>query len=362
MTADLHTTSPTTPLALPPTAQDGGHTLLPWLREMRDEHPVWRDAHGVWHVFRYADVAQVISDPQMFSSDTGRVVPAAQRFSAGNLLQTDPPCHHQLRRLVGATFSPKVITGLAPRIAELTHELLDATDGATEFDLISALAYPLPVTVIAEPLQPGIPAAHALGGKLRVQRPAKPAAPMLGPDEEVFEVDAVYPVPREVPESQRERDDFAADLGDVAGSSPNKRCTQLRRSQVALNQVPVGRARVRGPARRLRSHRTGQRSDDRTFCLSLLRAKPGLSAVSPQDRLLGGLAILAVLVGFRYDGGGGGDLFAASRGMVGAWRWDGSSRPRRVDRRWRGFAAVYVAGAAGHGRRGFGVHAGRVGA
>jgi cytochrome P450 len=92
----------------------------------------------------------------MFSSDTGRVVPAAQRFSAGNLLQTDPPRHHQLRRLVGAAFSPKVITGLAPRIAELTHELLDATDGASEFDLISVLAYPLPVTVIAELL--GLPA------------------------------------------------------------------------------------------------------------------------------------------------------------------------------------------------------------
>jgi cytochrome P450 len=156
MTADLHTTSLTTPPSIPPTALDGGHTLLPWLREMREEHPVWRDAHGTWHVFRYADVARVISDPQVFSSDTGRVVPAAQRFSAGNLLLTDPPRHHQLRRLIGAVFSPKVITGLAPRIAELTHELLDATDGATELDLISALAYPLPVTVIAELL--GLPA------------------------------------------------------------------------------------------------------------------------------------------------------------------------------------------------------------
>ncbi len=155
MTADLHTTSPTTRLAIPPTAEDGGHTLLPWLREMRDEHPVWRDAYDVWHVFRYADVTRVISDPQVFSSDTARVVPAAQLFRAGNLLQTDPPRHHQLRRLVGAAFSPKVVTGLAPRIAEVTHELLDATGGAVEFDLISALAYPLPVTVIAELL--GLP-------------------------------------------------------------------------------------------------------------------------------------------------------------------------------------------------------------
>jgi hypothetical protein len=27
---------------LPPTIDDGGRTLLPWLRQMRDEHPVWR--------------------------------------------------------------------------------------------------------------------------------------------------------------------------------------------------------------------------------------------------------------------------------------------------------------------------------
>ena len=148
-------TGATTQLTIPPTAEDGGRTLLPWLREMRDENPVWRDGHGVWHVFRYADVVRVISDPQVFSSDVGRVIPVAQRFSAGNLLLTDPPRHHHLRRLVGAAFSPKVVTGLVPRIAELTHELLDATDGATEFDLVSALAYPLPVTVIAELL--GLP-------------------------------------------------------------------------------------------------------------------------------------------------------------------------------------------------------------
>jgi cytochrome P450 len=91
----------------------------------------------------------------VYSSNTARVVPAAQRLSAGNLLQTDPPRHHQLRRLVGGAFSPKVITRLAARIAELTHQLLDATGGACEFDLVAALAYPLPVTVIAELL--GLP-------------------------------------------------------------------------------------------------------------------------------------------------------------------------------------------------------------
>jgi cytochrome P450 len=147
MTTDVHTT--------PPTAEDGGHALLPWLRDMRDGHPVWRDAYGIWHVFRYADVAQAISDPRVFSSDVGRVLPFGEKFSQGNLTRTDPPRHHTLRRLVGAAFSPKVVTGLAPRIAEVSHELLDATGDTIEFDLVSTLAYPLPVIVIAELL--GLP-------------------------------------------------------------------------------------------------------------------------------------------------------------------------------------------------------------
>ncbi|MGH3773226.1 MAG: cytochrome P450 [Pseudonocardiaceae bacterium] len=149
MTADLHTA--------PLIAENGGATLLSWLREMREENPVWRDAYGVWHVFRYADVARVTSDPQVFSSDTGRVVPAVRKLSVGNMLTTDPPRHQQLRQLISAAFSPKVITGLAGRIAELTRELLDATGDTAEFDLVATLAYPLPVTVIAELL--GLPAA-----------------------------------------------------------------------------------------------------------------------------------------------------------------------------------------------------------
>ncbi|MGH3846748.1 MAG: cytochrome P450 [Pseudonocardiaceae bacterium] len=147
---------PSTQPTTAPSAEDGGATLLAWLSEMREHQPVWRDAYGVWHVFRYADVHRAISEPEVFSSDIGRVLPVGKMLSEGNLGRTDPPRHHQLRRLVGAAFSPKVVNGLAPRIAELTGELLDATGGSDEFDLVPTLAYPLPVTVIADLL--GLPA------------------------------------------------------------------------------------------------------------------------------------------------------------------------------------------------------------
>jgi cytochrome P450 len=178
MTAQ-HTVQP----AKAPSAEDGGATLLPWLREMRERQPVWRDAYGFWHVFRYADVHRAISEPEVFSSDIGRVLPVGQKLSEGNLPHTDPPRHHQLRRLVGAAFSPKVVAGLAPRIAEITGELLDATGGATEFDLVPTLAYPLPVTVIAELLD--LPAADRelfaiWADRLFGQEVADPTDPELG--------------------------------------------------------------------------------------------------------------------------------------------------------------------------------------
>ena len=54
-----HATTP------PSFATEGGHALFAWLREMRDQHPVWRDPSGFWNVFRYADVQQAAGDPAL---------------------------------------------------------------------------------------------------------------------------------------------------------------------------------------------------------------------------------------------------------------------------------------------------------
>ena len=138
---------------LPPTAHDEP-ALLAWLATMRDEHPVWRDRYGLWHVFRHSDVEAILRDPDTFSSDTARLVPAAAPVRRGMLTQIDPPEHRSLRRLVSATFTPRTVAGLEPRIRSLTGELLDAA--GERFDLVDALAFPLPVIVIAELL--GLPA------------------------------------------------------------------------------------------------------------------------------------------------------------------------------------------------------------
>lgn len=132
-----------------PTLTDGGAEQLTWLARMRAQRPHWVDAGGGHHVFRYADAQQVLSDPR-FSSNLGRVMPFLDPEKlAANLVWTDPPRHRSLRGLVNQAFTPTTVARLRPRIADIAAELITGLpDG--EFDVVDALAYPLPVTVIAE--------------------------------------------------------------------------------------------------------------------------------------------------------------------------------------------------------------------
>jgi cytochrome P450 len=137
------------------------HAPYEWYRTMRATQPVYQHPDwGGWQVFRYADVARVLSEYSTFSSDGQRMAQA--EGSQGNpdpigssILQMDPPRHRQLRNLVTQAFTPRMVAQLEPRIAVITNELLDHVASKGEMDMVRDLAYPLPVTVIAELL--GIP-------------------------------------------------------------------------------------------------------------------------------------------------------------------------------------------------------------
>ncbi|GAA4878098.1 cytochrome P450 [Actinomycetospora straminea] len=151
----MTTTGPSrTDRDLPPDIADLP-AVLDWLARLRAEAPVWRDRYGMHHVTRAADVERVLRDTATFSSDFSAVMPQAQQMSKGMLTRLDPPEHGALRHLVSRSFTPRRVAGLEPRIRELTREMLP--DAPATFDLVDALAFPLPVTVIAEML--GLPAA-----------------------------------------------------------------------------------------------------------------------------------------------------------------------------------------------------------
>ena len=71
-------------------------------------------------------------------------------FSRPSLLKSDPPYHRTLRGVVASAFTPMTISKLEPRIESVTHDLLNQVIEKGNIDLINDLAYPLPVTVIAE--------------------------------------------------------------------------------------------------------------------------------------------------------------------------------------------------------------------
>ena len=133
--------------------------LIAWLEAGRQQGQVHFDEHQqCWHVLGHPEASAVLSDPVVFSSDLTALQPDQDDlalFQRGNILRMDPPRHRTLRSLVGQAFTPRVVADLEPRIAELTTGLLDGV--GERFDLVDALAHPLPVIVIADLV--GVPSA-----------------------------------------------------------------------------------------------------------------------------------------------------------------------------------------------------------
>jgi cytochrome P450 len=109
---------------------------------------------------RHEDCSRILRDPKGSSQRDKSVLAPVQperNRRRSSFLSLDPPDHSRLRRLVSKAFTPRVIATLAPRITELTDELLTcaAQAGTGELELVSQLAYPLPVRIISELL--GVP-------------------------------------------------------------------------------------------------------------------------------------------------------------------------------------------------------------
>src|SRR3954464_9969200 len=122
-------------------------------------------------VTRYADVDAVFRDPETYSAAPAPrplrpLAPgAAEILLAGghkpqpSMVSLDPPAHTRLRRPAPRAFTPRRGAGWGPGVgggvaemepgvrATLT-ELLDAVDPARPFDIVQALTFPLPATVI----------------------------------------------------------------------------------------------------------------------------------------------------------------------------------------------------------------------
>lgn len=129
---------------------------------MRASGPVLWDG-GSWYLVRYAEVQASLRDPRLAA---GRLRANEQWLEANGLgplfhahqkmmLFSDPPDHTRLRSLVNKAFTPRAVESMRAAIQRIVDGLLDQVQAAGHMDVIRDLAYPLPVTVIAEML--GVP-------------------------------------------------------------------------------------------------------------------------------------------------------------------------------------------------------------
>lgn len=129
----------------------------PTYAALRARDPIhWSSLSNAWVVSRYQDIDAILRDHRRFSNDfqyrtpsrahRGRLNPAVDK----SMLFVDPPDHTRLRSLVSKAFTPRTIETLELRVREIMSELLDQIPDPASFDLMHAIADPLPVIVIAE--------------------------------------------------------------------------------------------------------------------------------------------------------------------------------------------------------------------
>lgn len=132
----------------------------PALRRLRERAPVsWHEPTGMWLAASHPAAGAVLRDRRLGRLWTDRE--PAELWAPFNLLhrnqmmENEPPAHTRLRSLVAKAFGRGHVERLRPAVAAEAGRLVTAA--GPEFDLLTAVAEPLAVTVIAELL--GVPPA-----------------------------------------------------------------------------------------------------------------------------------------------------------------------------------------------------------
>ncbi|CAL9470335.1 Cytochrome P450 monooxygenase PikC [Streptomyces sp. enrichment culture] len=121
-----------------------------------------------WLVPHHADVSALLRDRRLGRAylhrftheDFGRTPPPPEHepfhaLDGHGLLALEPPDHTRIRRLVAKAFTPRTVERLVPYVRTLADELVSGLAAAGGGDLLTDVAEPLPVAVIAEML--GVP-------------------------------------------------------------------------------------------------------------------------------------------------------------------------------------------------------------
>jgi len=140
----------------------------PFYKVLRDEAPAYfAEGLGCWIISRYDDCLAALRKPEVFSSKMGfrpghvpeEVTRIYNEEGYGDLPDTlvsnDPPSHTRYRKLVDRAFTAGRVKKMEAYIEQVTDEQIDLFVGRGSAEIMSELAVPLPVYVIADQL--GVP-------------------------------------------------------------------------------------------------------------------------------------------------------------------------------------------------------------
>jgi cytochrome P450 len=138
------------------------HDPYPILDELRQTCPIAHTERygGAWLPTRFEDVAAVAYDTERFTSRSivmSEFRPPMDFAPAGIAppISSDPPFHHDARRMLLPIFSPQAVDKLEPATRAYCDELIEAMRGRTVVDAATDYAQHIPVRVIATML--GLP-------------------------------------------------------------------------------------------------------------------------------------------------------------------------------------------------------------
>jgi cytochrome P450 family 142 subfamily A polypeptide 1 len=121
------------------------HERMRWLRRNDPVH--WSEKDGCWILAKYADVAHVSKNQELFTSAFGVRLGNAPKIG---LIDEGEPRHGKLRGLINKGFTPRMVRTLEVAFRAIVKESLDAIAKQGHCDFVADVAVPLPLAVIAE--------------------------------------------------------------------------------------------------------------------------------------------------------------------------------------------------------------------
>src|SRR3984885_10617878 len=107
---------------------------------------------GFWSVHRYADIVTASRDVATFSSARGisfEEPTDADMAARRTIIDTDPPDHTKLRKIVSGSFSQRAVAVYQHFVEGLTEQVLDTGLADGELEFVDAVAKEVPIRVLA---------------------------------------------------------------------------------------------------------------------------------------------------------------------------------------------------------------------